>query len=60
MTKIVVSAWLMLKLAFRGLEIDRDFLLVMWRNQPAIEIYESGAATHSLLLEARIDAIFPF
>lgn len=59
MIKIVVGTWLMVKLACRSLDIDRDLFLLMWRNQPVVEIFEPGMArVHRL--EAQIDALFPF
>lgn len=59
MVKLVVGTWLMVKLACRSLDIDRDLFLLMWRNQPVVEIFEPGG-TRDCRLEAHIDALFPF
>lgn len=59
MIKLLVGAWLMLKLASRSLEMDRDLFLLMWRNQPVVEICEPGSI-RTRRLEAQIDALFPF
>jgi hypothetical protein len=42
MTKIMAGAYLILKLICQRIEIDSDLVLIMWRNRPAIEIYEPG------------------
>ena len=60
MTKFMTSAWLMLRLTYQRIDIDRDLFLTMWRNHSAIEIYEPGNVTRQSQLESRIDAIFPF
>ncbi len=60
MTKLFISLWLMVKLTSRGLELDRDLFLLLWRNQPAIEIFEEDMAARVRRLEVQIDAVFPF
>ena len=40
MTKLMASAYLMFKLICQRIDLDSDLVLAMWRNRPAIEIYE--------------------
>ena len=42
MTKLMASAYLMFKLICQRIDLDPELVLVMWRNRPAIEIYEPG------------------
>lgn len=60
MTKLLISVYLMFKLTSRCLELDRDLFLLLWRNQPAIEIFEEGIGARVRRLEVQIDAVFPF
>lgn len=60
MKKLMLSTWLVVRLVCRGIELDRDMVLVLWRNEPAIEIFEAGLSVSIRRLEAKIDAVFPF
>ena len=60
MTRFFIGAWLMLKLASRRLDIDRDLFLLMWQNRAIIEVYDAGPSVRARRLSARIDAVFPF
>ncbi len=42
MTKLMTGVYLMFKLISQRIDLDPDLVLVMWRNRPAIEIYEPG------------------
>lgn len=46
MTKLMASAYLMFKLICQRIDLDPDLVLAMWRNRPAIEIYEPDLSAH--------------
>ena len=45
---------------FRRIDLDPGFLLVAWKNQPAIEIYDPSPAVRKAHFATRLDSVFPF
>jgi hypothetical protein len=52
--------WLVGQLICRRIEMDPEYLLLAWKNQPVIEIYDPSPAVRKAHFAAQLDTVFPF
>lgn len=60
MTNWLLGIWLVGQLICRRIDLDPEYLLAAWKNQPAIEIYDPSPAVRKAHFASRLDSVFPF